>query len=128
MADPRWTWGDNYILLRQDPNASSPQKFGMSSSQGWAAYARHGHLFVKTFRHFPDKKYPDMNAVLEMFTNKNMLEVESLGPLTRLEPGAEVVHEEVWYLYDGVPMPRNDADVEQHVMPKVGDALAHWAG
>lgn len=127
MGDPRWTWGNRYILLRQDPKSNAPQKFGMSSAQGWAAYARGGHLFVKTFRHFPDRRYPDMGAVMEMFTNHFMLEVETLGPLTTLEPSAEVVHEEVWYLYDGVPLPTNDAEVDQHVMPKVRDALAHWS-
>ena len=26
MTDPRWTWGDEYILLRQDINITNPQK------------------------------------------------------------------------------------------------------
>jgi hypothetical protein len=119
MADPRWTWGKQYILLRQDPQAITPQKIGAWTPDGWVAYARQDHLFVKTFALQPEAIYPDRNSPLELFTDSQILEVETLGPLVRLEPGAAVEHTEEWFLYDGVPAPQNDDDVKAHILPRV---------
>lgn len=55
----------------------------------------------------------------ETFTNKEMLEVETLGPLTKLAPGASVEHVENWYLFADVPAPQNDAEVAKFVLPKL---------
>ncbi|TET53618.1 MAG: hypothetical protein E3J64_03290, partial [Anaerolineales bacterium] len=88
MTDPRWTWGQRYVMLQQDPKAKSPQKVGLSIPLGWAAYARGGHLFVKTFDYVAGAPYPDLGCNFEAFTNADMLEVETLGPPTSLLPGA----------------------------------------
>ncbi|MBX3086328.1 MAG: hypothetical protein KF716_32125 [Anaerolineae bacterium] len=119
MADPRWTWGNNYIMLRQDNNSTASQKFGMSITENWMAYARNGNLFVKTFKHQAGATYPDLGCSGEMFTNDYMLEVESLGPVANIAPGAAVEHEEHWYLFNNVPMPATEADVDQHVLPAI---------
>ncbi|MBN1287106.1 MAG: hypothetical protein JXB47_17025 [Anaerolineae bacterium] len=119
MADPRWTWGEQYILLRQDPNAAGPQKIGAMVPDGWAAYVRSSSLFVKTFTFTPGLEYPDFGCSVETFTNADMLELETVGPFVCLEPGAAVEHVEDWYLFGGVPTPANDADVNAHVLPKV---------
>ena len=119
MSDPRWTWGREYVMLRQDPEAQVPQKIGMMVPGGWVAYARNGHLFVKKFNHVLGGYYPDLGCSVETFTNADMLEVETLGPLVRLAPGAAVEHVEGWFLFDDVPVPRDDADVDAHILPKV---------
>lgn len=119
LSDPRWTWGRKYVLLRQDPRAGDPQKIGAMVPDGWAAYARGGHLFVKRFPFVPGATYPDYGCNFETFTNEDMLEVESLGPLTRLAPGAVAEHVEDWSLFRGVPVPANDREVDRHVWPKV---------
>lgn len=123
MADPRWTWGNQYILLRQDSNATTPQKVGAYVQQGWAAYARSNHLFVKLAYPNEQATYPDRGASIEMFTNKVMLEVETLGPTEKVASGAWVEHIEQWFLFDGVPAPTNDADVAANVLPKVEAVL-----
>lgn len=46
-----------------------------------------------------------------------MLELESLGPLNTLEPGANVVHMEEWTLFRDVPQPQTEKDVEKHILP-----------
>jgi hypothetical protein len=119
MADPRWTWGEKYIMLRQDPTVAKPQKAGVMVTDGWVAYARNGHLFVKQFAYQPGAPYPDWGCSVETFTFSEMLEVETLGPLVTLKPGATVEHVEEWSLFDDVPMPQNDADVDRDVLPKV---------
>ena len=119
LSDHRWTWGFKYILLRQNPKAKLPQKIGAVVSDGWAAYARDGHLFVKRFAFAPGAQYPDFGANVETFTNDQMLELETLGPHVCLPPSATVEHVEYWSLFRGVPTPTNDTDVDKHVLPKV---------
>ncbi len=119
MADHRWTWGNKYVMLQQDVAAATPQKIGLWVPDGWTAYANRHHLFVKTFTPCIGASYPDFGCNMETFTDNVMLEVETLGPLTKLAPGAAVEHEETWYLFKDVPMPAQDAAVDTYVLPKV---------
>ncbi|MEA3308527.1 MAG: hypothetical protein U9Q70_03320 [Chloroflexota bacterium] len=119
LRDPRWTWGTRYLLLRQDPHASTPQKIGARVPDGWLAYARRGHLFVKTFAYAETGTYPDRGCNVEFFTSSAMLELETLGQLVRLAPGTEVLHREQWHLYDQVPLPTNDDEVVKYVLPRL---------
>jgi hypothetical protein len=119
MTDPRWWWGSRYVMLRQDPAVSKPQKVGVMTPEGWAAYARNGHLFVKMFHYVDGERYPDFGSSVETFTNADMLEVETLGPFVALPPGATVEHVERWLLFQDVPVPRSDDEVDRHVLPKV---------
>ena len=119
MSDPRWTWGHKYVMLRQDVDRTAPQKFGAKGLQGKAAYARNGHLFVKTFNYFPEETYPDMGCAVEVFTNEQFLEVETLGPVVNLKPNQTVEHVEHWFLFDDVPMPSREEEVEATVAPKL---------
>jgi hypothetical protein len=122
LTDPRWTFGTKYLLLRQDPTNTKPQKIGASVPDGWAAYARHGQLFVKRFASHDGLGYPDVNCSVEMFTNNLFLEVETLSKLHTVQPGATIEHTEHWYLYDGVTTPVNDAEVDRFVLPKVAES------
>ncbi len=124
MEDPRWTWGTRYVLLRQDRERVTEQKAGAYVPRGWVAYARAGTLFVTTVTPVPGADYPDLGANVELFTNSQMLEVETLGPLANLEPGGDISHVETWHLFDGVPRPRTDEDVVAHVEPLVAPLIA----
>lgn len=119
MSDARWTWGRKYVLLRQDESASTPQKVGIHVSDRWAAYVNDNSLFVKTFDYQAGANYTDLGAVVELFTNAEMLEVESLGPLSKIEPNASVEHSETWHLFDGVSTPASDSDVDAGILPLV---------
>ena len=119
LSDTRWTWGEKYILLRQDAKALMPQKIGAAVPDGWLAYARAGHLFVKRFAYQPDAPYPDLGSSAEMFTNADMLELETLGPRQIIQPGAAIEHRETWQLYRDVATPRTDAEVEAQVLSKI---------
>lgn len=99
MADPRWIWGTRYIQLRQDSSYTNPLKIGVRNSPGWAAYQLGEDLFIKTFPFDGTARYIDFGSNNEIFTNQEMLEVESLGPITCLPPGESVEHKETWYLH-----------------------------
>jgi len=123
MTDPRWTWGQRYVLLRQVPGAATPQKAGALVPDAWAAYARDGQLFVVHADYTEDVPYPDLGCNMELWTDAEMLELETLGPLVRLEPDHVVEHVERWFLFDRVPTPQSEADVEGHIWPRVSQAL-----
>ena len=119
MSDPRWTWGEKVVLLRQDPEATSPTKAGFGNKVGWMAYARNGHLFVKRVQYQDGATYPDLGCNCETFTNKGMLEAETLGPLTRLEPGDSAYHQEQWDLLKGLPEITDEATAVREVVARV---------
>ena len=114
LADPRWTWGTRYILLRQAD--APPQKIGAYNPAGWLAYAWEDTLFVKQFD-VTSGDFPDFGSNVEMFTDSDMLEIESLGPLQTVQPGTTVTHTEIWSLHADVPQIQNEQDVTLHVMP-----------
>ena len=119
MADPRWTWGERYVLLRHDAQAAAPQKIGVWTDQGWLAYVNDKTLFIKTFQVDATATYPDYNSPTEVFTNQTFTEMETLGPLRSLESGAWVDHEETWHLVRDVASPQNDADVSSMILPHI---------
>jgi hypothetical protein len=116
MTDPRWTWGRKYIRLRQDPKAKTKQKAGMLNTAGWAAYVLGGDVFVKRYRYDPAATYTDMGCNTESYTDPDILEIETLGPLTRLEPGATAEHRERWLLAHAECGP-TDEDVDTGILP-----------
>jgi hypothetical protein len=91
---------------------------------GWIGYARKGHLFVKHAGFVSGAAYPDFGCSLETFTNGEMLEIETLGPLGWIEPNGTAEHVEHWYLFSDVPVPQNDQDVATYILPKIGTAPA----
>lgn len=116
MSDPRWTWGRRYLQLRQDPSATTKQKAGTLNTRGWAAYLLNGEAFIKAYQAVPGASYPDMGCNTEMYADPGMLEVETLGPLTRLEPGAHVDHVERWLLAKVAPG-ATDQEIDEHLLP-----------
>ncbi len=119
MSDPRWTWGRRYIQLRQDPAATSKQKVGMLNARGWAAYVLAGDVFVKRYGFDRTAAYPDMGCNTETFTDSGILEIESLGPMTRLEPGATVEHPEAWLLAR-TECGQDEDEIDDRILPLVG--------
>lgn len=119
MRDPRWIWGTKYIQLRQDPDAKTSQKAGVLNTLGWAAYYLKDQLFLKRFPHVPGAAYPDLGCNNEFFTYSEMLEVESLGPLTKIPPGGEATHTETWYLYKLPGLTEDEKSIDEKVLPLI---------
>ena len=98
MTDARYRFGWRFITLRQ--TAGYPSKIGLAHKMRWVAYLMRNTLFVKTFDYIEGAKYPDNGCNFETFTNSEMIEIESLGPLCNLAPGESTEHMEHWYLCD----------------------------
>jgi hypothetical protein len=117
MDDPRWTWCEKYFFLKQDSSSKTCQKIGSLNTNGWAACYRKGDLFVKKFDYNPALTYPDFNCNFETYTDANILEIETLGPMVQLEPGKKTEHLEEWSLFKGIKDISTDADVDRYVIP-----------
>jgi hypothetical protein len=99
FSDPRWALLRKYLILRHDAAQPSPQKSGLFHTDPWGAYWNAGVLFVKRASADPARQYPDFGCSFEIWTNGVTLELETLGPLTTLEPGARLEHVERWSLH-----------------------------
>jgi hypothetical protein len=118
MQDPRYTWGKRFVQLRSDPALTTSQKVGFMNTVGWAAFARAGEVLVKRFAFDPKAAYGDFGCNTEIYTNGDMLELETLGPLSKIAPGAGVEHLERWYVFP-VEIGPDDAAVGAVLAPLV---------
>jgi hypothetical protein len=120
LADPRWKFTRKYLTLRQDPGNSEAQKLGMFNSNTWAAYALNDEVFVKRTVADPSKQYPDFGCSFETFTNNEFLEVETLGPLSKIAPGQTAALVEHWGLFKNVKVDAiTDDELDQKILPLV---------
>src|SRR5215472_13200384 len=122
LNDQRWQFTKKYLILRQDPNHhGQPQKLGSFNPHTWSAYLLGSDLFIKRVEADPKRTYPDLGASFETFTNADFLEQETLGPMTKLAPGASLEHTERWTLHRNVHIREwNDAELDHVLLPLVG--------
>lgn len=97
ITDPRLKLGDDFVFVRAQP-AMPPIKIGYYNAHGWAAYMLDGWLLVKRFSVKPAEDHPDGGSNVEVYCNDLFIELETLGPLTSLAPGASLTHVENWEL------------------------------
>jgi len=102
--DSRLRLDDEYVLIEAQPQPSAC-KVGYMNHHGWVGYVREGVLFVKRFQPQADQLHTDMNCNVEVYCSERFIELETLGPLCRLEPGQAVTHVETWKLYSGLGTP-----------------------
>lgn len=113
LADARWSFKPECIYLWQEP-IPSPQKMGLTHGRGWLAYCLPQGTFVKQYV-AEEKVYPDFGSVVEVFTDHNTLELETLSPLADLESADSVEHHERWILLE---------PIEDSVLENEADAMA----
>jgi hypothetical protein len=94
--DERLTIGEGSVSVAAVP--ASRMKIGCLSSAGTVTYVRDGVAFTKDFEPLVDLPRPDLGCNLEIYTDDGAIELESLGPLVNLEPGASVIHDERWQI------------------------------
>ncbi len=118
FSDKRWQFTKKYLLLHNDPSVSAPLKTGLFNPFTWGAYYRAGTLFIKRYKADPGKHYPDFHCSFETFTNAEVLELETLGPLTSIQQGDGVEHLEHWTLHKDVRIPSfTDEHLDKAVLP-----------
>jgi hypothetical protein len=120
LSDSRWTFTKKYMMLRQDPKNASPQKLGHFNPKTWSAYLLAADLFIKRCSADPSLPYTDMGCSFETFTNDQILEQETLGPLVKLSYGAVVEHVERWTLHKNVRIAAwTDEELDKVLLPLI---------
>lgn len=112
--DERLQLYDDYILFQAQPQAA-PCKVGYLNRLGWVAYWRAGVLFCKRFAPQVERLHPDSNCNVEVYGDGRCLELETIAPFPRLEPGQAVTHTETWEFYPDRPVVPTLAGVRQLV-------------
>lgn len=93
-ADERLDLRDGLIVVHAD--AGRRLKIGYLNESGWIGYLRAGVLIVRRFEPAVGRRHPDLGCNVETYCRDRFLELELLGPLAELLPGASVVHVERW--------------------------------
>jgi len=96
LSDKRFRLSEKYAFLTQSPDALKAFKFGMGNSEGTALYFNKGLAFIKYYDFIEGAEYPDFGCNFESYTDKNILEVESVAPLKVLKQGESHSHKERW--------------------------------
>jgi len=125
LGDSRFYFGQKFWTIAQTAD-SKPTKIGLNSPCSWAAYHLEGTLFVKHWTFDAKAVYPDRNCAFELYTDEDILEMETLAPLSTLKPGGVVEAVEEWELFTDVPAfdPRDDDSIAAMIRAVgVGDAV-----
>jgi hypothetical protein len=98
LEDSRFQIHKDNMTLRQDNTVEDWFKVGTCNVEGWASYLLNQTMFIKKYEHIIGANYSDMGSSFEIYTDKDIIELESLSPFTRLEAGQTVEHKEGWQL------------------------------
>ncbi len=126
MADPRWRWGTKYLTLTQRDDLTMAQKVGVYNAQGWGAHVTDTQAFVVSITPAPGgpAALADMGSNFEAFTKGPFQELETLGPVTTLQPGESLSHTERWFVGKLSGPTDTDATLDTALLPIVRAAQA----
>jgi hypothetical protein len=99
--DPRLHLRDDYVLV-EGRSLLPPCKVGHMNRQGWIAYIREGVLLCKRFEPKLEQPHADMGCNAEIYCDDLFIELETMAPLCRLEPGTSITHTELWTFHPGL--------------------------
>jgi hypothetical protein len=102
LADPRWMIGRRLLTLTPDRDRRDPQKIGIRNERGWCACVWPHATLMKRFALSAHATYPDFDVNNEVYAEGEYLEIETLGPLVRLEPGEHTRLVEDWAVFPGL--------------------------
>ena len=102
--DARLFADDDFVWIDALPDEEE-FKVGLLA-RGWLGYLRSGVFFLKRFDPQLDLLHPDYNTNVQLYCNQSFIELETLAPLSVLEPGEASVHVETWEIYRDVDVPQ----------------------
>ncbi|MCC6905445.1 MAG: hypothetical protein IT326_06335 [Anaerolineae bacterium] len=101
LRDPRFSFEHGFVRLRQAADAHTAQKIGLTTAR-WAAYWNAGHLFAKHYSTHIEPEAPsdiDQGSIIELYTDADLLELETLGQPAPLRQGEGPTSTEYWHLF-----------------------------
>jgi hypothetical protein len=100
---PYSSWQDDRLSLTDAGIAVTARpapmiKIGCLSHAGRLTYERDGLLFSIAFDPAVEAGRPDLGCNVEIYSDETCIELETIGPLSRLGPGRVAVYDEHWEL------------------------------
>jgi hypothetical protein len=95
LPQPRFEMCNRHFFYRVEA-MQGYFKLGCFSPAGWMGYAWNGLFFRKSFDAVYGPAYPDGGCNMEVFSHDQYGELEALGPIVKLEPGAVLNFQETW--------------------------------
>lgn len=98
---PYSSWDDPRLHIRDglvavDAVAGAELKVGTLDDTGWVGYVRDGTALVRRFEPEPGEPHPDLGCNVEVYCGTAYLELEVLGPIRVISPGASTTLLEHW--------------------------------
>ena len=115
LNDPRLKFSERYIHVSQAPGAKFPLKIGAACEKNWVGYFINNNFFVKKFEFQAGCTYPDFGSCVEIYTDGEMLELETLSPVQRIQPGEALIHSEEWELWKTKGVPQSDLEIDASI-------------
>jgi hypothetical protein len=97
LSDERVQLDRDQVRVRAEP-AGRTLKLGVAPSDGRIGYRFDGGAFEKQIAVEVDAELPDLGAAVQVYLSDDFCELETLGPLAPVEPGATATHREHWSL------------------------------
>jgi hypothetical protein len=98
---PYTSWTDGRLAVADgaievQATAGPDLKVGCRNDRGWIGYVRATSTIVQRFEPATAGRYPDLECNVETYCGPRYVELEVLGPLSLIEPGAASVLVERW--------------------------------
>jgi hypothetical protein len=106
LTDSRLHLANKHVELIAQGNlrgSSFTQKIGVHNPEGWVAYTREDHVFIKRATWRDGVPYTDLNSNIQLYVQPGFIELETLGPCSVLRTGDQSSHVEDWGLFKNVP-------------------------
>jgi hypothetical protein len=107
LTDGRFGYSEHFLRVAYCADRPAT-KLGLKLPTGWVAYQNGVLVFAKHLTYDPALPYPDRGSNFEIFTNVQIVELESLAPRLPLKPGAAAEHVEHWTLQPSLPDLRDE--------------------
>ncbi|NBR96392.1 MAG: hypothetical protein EBT48_02120 [Verrucomicrobia bacterium] len=114
LADPRIHLGRNLWTLSQMKNTKA-FKIGFRHTEGWIGYQLGDLFFAKWISHEKKATYPDRGCNTELFTNGDILEIESLAPEKPVATKSHSIHFEWWHIAKVKFTQNDEASILKHI-------------
>ena len=98
IHDERLELQDDLIVIHARASERA-FKIGNLNRHGWIACTLGGALFVKRFTPAKSLHYHDMGCNAEAYIKDAYIELETLGPVVKLNPTESVTHKETWEVF-----------------------------
>jgi len=116
LSDKRLIFTNEFIFVRHDPESKNPVKIGTMANPSWTAYWVDGFAFVKEFQRM-NGDYPDFGCSVEVYTQAQILELETLGPLQTLNPNCIISHTEIWKIFEIEELTATPEKIKRNLEP-----------